>query len=161
MITEAGFASAIGSKAAGKGTLRGANIAEALKKRIAKGPQNLQQARKASGKADPFVHQAVQRPRSGTIKTSSIEMLKLAAFFDELENIEKDAGWARKAMLAAALAGAIGGGTKMMGRAGAAKAGKAAITQAAKKAPSKMERVGKAFKRGYGARKGVPEGVMP
>jgi len=164
MITEAGFMSAVGSKAVGKQTLRGANVAEALKKRL-KIPQNLQQARKASGKADPFVHQAVQRPRSGTIeKATSFEKesaIDLRAFFDELENIEKDAGFLRKALLGAALAGAIGGGSKMMGRAaagGAAKAGKAAITQQAKKAPKAT--FGEVFKKGYGGRRGIPKGVM-
>jgi hypothetical protein len=50
-----------------------------------KAPQNFQQARKMSATPDPFVHQAVQRPRSGVIeKASSVNILKFAAMFDEL-----------------------------------------------------------------------------
>ena len=60
----------------------------------------------------------------------------LAAFFDELEGIDKEAGWLRNTALGLGLAGALaGGGRAMTSKAVAAGAGKLArpaITQTVK-----------------------------
>ena len=73
--------------------------------------------------------------------TMTMNDVMLAALFDELEGIEKEAGWLRKSLLGLGMAGALaGGGKAMTGKAIAAGAGKMArpaITQAVKKAPSR------------------------
>lgn len=63
----------------------------------------------------------------------------LAAFFDELDGIEKEAGWLRKTMLGLGMAGALAGGGKALGgkalASGAGKVMRPAITRTVK-APS-------------------------
>lgn len=75
-------------------------------------------------------------------KTAGVDMNEamVLALLDELDEIEKDAGWLRKTMLGLGMAGALtGGGKALTGQAIAAGAGRMArpaITQAVKKAPS-------------------------
>jgi hypothetical protein len=99
------------------------------------------------------------RKTAGVIMNEAMIM----AFLDELDGIEKDAGWLRKTMLGLGMAGALaGGGKAMTGKALAAGAGKMArpaITQAVKKAPSSSRlMVGGATRQ---ARQLRSMGVMP
>jgi len=61
------------------------------------------------------------------------------AFLNELDEIEKDAGWLRKSLLGLSMAGALAGGGKSLASKaaiGGLKSARPAITQVAKQAPS-------------------------
>lgn len=89
-----------------------------------------------------------------------IKTATLYSFFDELEQIEKDAGWGKKLLTGGLLAATLAGGGKAMSK-NIAKAGlgsgRAAITQTVKKAPSSL-RMGGATSQ---ARKLRNMGILP
>jgi len=94
-------------------------------------------------KTSKGVHEAKQKydaPKSEYQKTAGD--VQLAAFFDELERIEKEAGWVKnKLVLPLALAGSLGGGAKVVQHMGTSAALKAptAITM---KAPTVAKGLG-------------------
>jgi hypothetical protein len=74
-------------------------------------------------------------------KTAGVNMdeTMVLAFLDELDEIEKDAGWLRKSLLGLSMAGALAGGGKSLASKaaiGGLKSARPAITQVAKQAPS-------------------------